>query len=229
MATKIQIEKLLQEIRRTFKFDSFDNKTESWTTYIKRFEHAVKMQGVEVDGDNDKLEELKKDLLLNNIGSGNFKTILDHIGISNVDAITYEMIVAFMTRRHQQKLNIFLERFTFGNRVRGHNETIMDFLSSLKDLAVNCNFGESSDERIRDQFVLKLNDECMQQDLMRRFHTNEASLDEVVEEALVLSTSKRAASTIRGSSNCKSEAEYDIVMKVDKQNPKADAKYQRKK
>ncbi|KII73292.1 hypothetical protein RF11_04877 [Thelohanellus kitauei] len=119
MATRVQIEKLLQEIRRTFKFDSFDNKTESWTTYIKRFEHAVKMQGVEVDGDNDKLEDLKKDLLLNNIGSGNFKTILDHIGISNAASAEIKYISGTIyvwkqsqrSQRNYHGFSIIVERF----------------------------------------------------------------------------------------------------------------------
>ncbi|KII64574.1 hypothetical protein RF11_06330 [Thelohanellus kitauei] len=98
MTTRVQSEKLLQAL----KFDHFDK---------KRSHGRHTSEGLDVD--KGKLDEMKKDLLLNNVGSGDVKTILNLIEQSNVDSITYGRIV-----------------------VRGPNRTFMDFLSSFKDLAV---------------------------------------------------------------------------------------------
>ncbi|KII64756.1 hypothetical protein RF11_06648 [Thelohanellus kitauei] len=134
------------------------------------------MQGLDLTG--EELDEFKKDLLLNNLECTHFKTIVDHVGAIGSKTTTYSKIVSYMATRHQEKINVFYERFNFGNRSRRGNETIMEFLGALKDLSVNCDFGDQVDERIRDQFVLKLKDESIHQDLMRRFTTIKSTLDE---------------------------------------------------
>ncbi|KII62506.1 hypothetical protein RF11_04778 [Thelohanellus kitauei] len=169
------------------------------------------MQGLDLESKD--LDEVKKDLILNNIGSSHFKSILDHIGRRDLDTVHYNEVMEYMTRRYQRKINIFYERYKFGNRSRHHSESDMDFIAALKELSVNCDFGEATDERVRDRFVLQLNDQSIQQDLMRKFHTNDATLDEVLEEVLVLSTSTKAVSIMKNNTNNKGDSD-EVVMKV---------------
>ncbi|KII74105.1 hypothetical protein RF11_08483 [Thelohanellus kitauei] len=142
MAKRDSKAKFLNDVRPTFQFDSFNDKQESWNIYIQRFEHTVKMQGLVLTG--EELDELKKDLLLNNLGCTHLKTIVDHVGAIGSKTTTYSKIVSYMATRHQEKINVFYERFNFGNRSRRGNETIMEFLGALKEFVSELRFRRSS-------------------------------------------------------------------------------------
>ena len=80
----------------------------------------------------------------------------------------------------------FAERVKFASRVRGNDEKIAQFLNSLKAIAGHCRFGDSLSERLRDQLIIGINNDAWQQELFRRHTTNEATLQQVEETALVL-------------------------------------------
>ena len=79
----------------------------------------------------------------------------------------------------------FAERVKFASRVRGNDEKIAQFLNSLKAIAGHCRFGDSLIERLRDQLIIGINNDAWQQELFRRHTTNEATLQQVEETALI--------------------------------------------
>jgi hypothetical protein len=53
----------------------------------------------------------------------------------------------------EPRRNTIMERYKFNIRVQRHNETADQYVTELKLLATNCNFGSLEDELIRDRVV----------------------------------------------------------------------------
>ncbi|KII62322.1 hypothetical protein RF11_15311 [Thelohanellus kitauei] len=122
-----------------------------------------------------------------------------------------------MSARYTKRINVFLQRYQFGERNR-REESIIDFVTALKDLAVNCDFGNLTEERVRDQFVLKLKEPHIQQEITRKFFSNKASLQEVVDEAILVSSSTKTATKMQKREDRISEESPDEICKVEYKN-----------
>ncbi|KAJ1211493.1 hypothetical protein NDU88_006853 [Pleurodeles waltl] len=70
-----------------------------------------------------------------------------------------------------------MERYYFGKREQGKDESVEEFITSLRKLAASCKFGTLVDERIRDQFVLKCSSDKIREELWLK---DEPPLEEVI-------------------------------------------------
>ncbi|KII72995.1 hypothetical protein RF11_08170 [Thelohanellus kitauei] len=167
MAMRILKAEQVSQICGIFKFDNYDDKTEPWAI----------MHGLDIEG--NELDVLKTDLYVANVGSIHFKYMSENLKGVFTWENGYESIIDDNN----------LEKET-------EEEWITDFVSVLKDLAVNRHFGNLTEERLRDQFVLKLNEQHIKQEMIRKFYLNKASLQEVVDEAILVSSSTTTATEI---------------------------------
>ncbi len=51
------------------------------------------------------------------------------------------------------KINVVVERHTFRKRVQGMDETVLQYIAAIRDLATTCEFGETLDDMLHDQLV----------------------------------------------------------------------------
>ncbi|KAJ1200910.1 hypothetical protein NDU88_004731 [Pleurodeles waltl] len=58
-----------------------------------------------------------------------------------------------------------MERYYFGKREQGKDESVEEYITSLRKLAASCKFGALMDERIRDQYVLKCSSDKIREEL----------------------------------------------------------------
>ncbi|CAG5042673.1 unnamed protein product [Parnassius apollo] len=65
----------------------------------------------------------------------------------------------------QPKASILAERYKFRQRGQSENETVSQFVTDLKRLAKSCEFKDTSEENMRDQFVCGLRSDIMRQQL----------------------------------------------------------------
>ena len=65
----------------------------------------------------------------------------------------YDVAVQVFNRHFQPKLNVVAERYKFRRRSQLPGESVDDYIRELRALASSCNFGDMTDEMIRDQFV----------------------------------------------------------------------------
>uniref|UniRef100_A0A5S6QJL9 Retrotransposon gag domain-containing protein n=1 Tax=Trichuris muris TaxID=70415 RepID=A0A5S6QJL9_TRIMR len=72
-----------------------------------------------------------------------------------------------------------VERVHFWQRFRHDEESVVRFRNALRGLASHCEFGPSLAERLRDQLVIGNNNTTWQQELLRLFPTNDATLQQV--------------------------------------------------
>ena len=173
----------VQEAMRRFRFDRFDNNIEEWDYYIQRFENELAVHGLLTGEDS---ADARKNLLLSKIGPEAFKVVVDYFCPDPVGTKSYQQLKETLEKHYLKGVCFFAERVKFASRVRGNDEKIAQFLNSLKAIAGHCRFGDSLSERLRDQLIIGINNDAWQQELFRRHTTNEATLQQVEETALVL-------------------------------------------
>ena len=130
--------------------------------------------------------DARKNLLLSKIGPEAFKVVVDYFCPDPVGTKSYQQLKETLEKHYLKGVCFFAERVKFASRVRGNDEKIAQFLNSLKAIAGHCRFGDSLSERLRDQLIIGINNDAWQQELFRRHTTNEATLQQVEETALVL-------------------------------------------
>ena len=90
---------------------------------------------------------------------------------------TVENILLKFEAYCKPKLNVSYERFVFMNRKQRADETVEDFVISLRNLSRNCGYAQLQDSLIRDAFVMGIRNKKTQECLLRE---NNPSLDDAI-------------------------------------------------
>ncbi|CDW60681.1 hypothetical protein TTRE_0000907201, partial [Trichuris trichiura] len=145
--------------QQRFSFDSFEPSSEEWAYYIERFECELAVFGLR---DGAATEPARRALLLSKVGKQHFRLLVDHFKPRAIQDVAYG-----------------------GSRMRFRrkNESVMQFVNALRGLAGKCDFGNALSERLRDQVVIGINNVNWQQELLRQFPSNAATLQQVEEAA----------------------------------------------
>lgn len=62
-----------------------------------------------------------------------------------------------LQNRFLPSVNVAAERFRFGRRLQLPGESISSYITALPELVTTCEYGNLSDEMIRDQLLAKTN------------------------------------------------------------------------
>ena len=164
----------------SFHFENFKEEQEEWSYYSQRFEVELAIHGITTT-DNE-----ARNLLLSKVGAKAFKVLVDHFKPINVITKTYLEIVEVLNDYYGKKTFVLSERVGFASRYRKENETITQFITSLRGLAGSCDFGTGLNERLRDQLVIGINNFVWQQEVIKEHPDNTATLAQVEATALKL-------------------------------------------
>ncbi|CAB4044721.1 Transposon Ty3-G Gag-Pol poly, partial [Paramuricea clavata] len=85
--------------------------------------------------------------------------------VHEVDKI--DILFAKFEEYCKPRKNIIMERYKFNTRVQRKNETADQYVTELKLIAKNCNFGSLKDELIRNRLVYGTNSERIKERLLR--------------------------------------------------------------
>jgi hypothetical protein len=149
---------ILERVRR-FQFDRFTSDTEEWRYYIQRFKTELAIHGL-LEG--APTESHRRNLLLSRVGPAAFRIVVDHFRPAEVNTKTYAEITQVLQQYYQKSICIMAERVVFAQRQRKDDETVTQFLNTLRSLAGNCDFGDSLHERLRDQLVIGISNDTWQ-------------------------------------------------------------------
>ena len=88
-----------------------------------------------------------------------------------------------------------VHRYKFNSRVRQQGESVASFVAELRHLAIDCEFGDSLNEMLRDRLVCGVNDSRIQRRLL-----SEADLDfdKALKAALAMEMADRDAEDLQG-------------------------------
>ena len=136
----------------------FDGKNERIEDYKEGFDFYCVAHGV--------AEETQKALFLTSIGQQMYVKLKTCIRPRTFSELTLAQIVAKLKERTMEETIEIAERYKFFKRVQQPGETVIEYMSGLKQLASTCNFSEYLDTALRDQLVCGIRDQRIQRELL---------------------------------------------------------------
>ena len=162
--------------------ESFDEKTEDWSSYIERVEQFFIANGVK--------EEKHVPTLLSVIG-GKTYTLLRNLSAPVKPAErSFKEIVELLRKHLSPKPLVIAERFRFHRRDQLSGESISNYVAELKKLSEHCAFGDSLKDSLRDRLVCGMRNENIQKKLLS---VAELTFDRAFEIAIAMETAARDA------------------------------------
>jgi len=172
-------------------FEPFDANGEDIEDYLERFEIQLDVVGLATPADplqdtDERKKAKRRTLLLSNVGKDTHAKLKDVFRPDVLTAKTYTQLTAALKTMYKRKVNLLVERKTFMLHYRKEGETLHEFARELRRLSADCQFGDKLDERLRDQFVIGINQAKWQEELMSHFTTNDARFLAVFQAAELL-------------------------------------------
>ena len=165
------------------KVKPFNPKVDDWEVYEQQLWFYLHANGI-TDA------KKKRSILLTVCGEQTFKLLRSLVpdGKLDVDTVTYKSLIDLLKSHYKKKQSVVVHRFNFNTRARKPTESIADYNAALRELALNCNFGEQArlEEMLRDRLVCGVKHEGIQRKLL-------AEGDISYTEALALAQSIEAA------------------------------------
>jgi len=163
-----------------FNFDKFDEETEEWKFYIQRFEIALARHDVPED------DALQGILLLSSVVPMVFRMLAERFYPKQVNTIGYTQLKECLGSFYTTNELVFANRRTFHTRFRHEGEPLRVYFKELRSIASICQFGKCLQEHLRDQMVIGINNDSWQEELIRKFPSNNTTLADVEQAALLM-------------------------------------------
>ncbi|XP_049872571.1 uncharacterized protein LOC126371309 [Pectinophora gossypiella] len=111
--------------------------------------------------------------------------------------LSYDQVTEIMKNHLEPKPSFMAERYRFRQRRQQEGESITHYLTELKKLAKFCDFGETLEDNLRDQFTCCLQNEIIRQ---RLFAEENLTYKKAVSLAFSLEAAERDAAMVHRSS-----------------------------
>lgn len=170
-------------------FEAFDQSKEKFSQYLDRFDHYHKLKKVTND-------DQKMHLLSVSTGSEHYNNLVIQLqGQKSFNDLKFSELVDSLKQLLTKKRSEVVAQYYFLN-VKQENQTIMQFVSSLKKDLSDCNFSATCECRksvaaadlfLRCQFIRGLKDQWMRQQLI---HLDLSKFDNFVSKAVALEASQ---------------------------------------
>ncbi|KAH8009758.1 hypothetical protein HPB51_019073 [Rhipicephalus microplus] len=86
----------------------------------------------------------------------------------SVNSRTYEQIVEYLKEQYNPQFNEIAASFSFFMRQQEEGKSVREYISDLRILAPNCNFGDSLNRMLRDRRVCGIQDDDARRCLLTR-------------------------------------------------------------
>ena len=146
-------------------FDFQETAENKWSTFTRQFNTYLIANEL-----TTKPEIVKWNLLLLAAGP-EAQDLFEGFDLENTDdnPLTLERVSeAFRIHCEGKELNVIYERFVFNERKQKETESFNSFLSSIKQLAKSCKFGDLKNELIRDRIICGLKDPDLKKLLLKK-------------------------------------------------------------
>ena len=104
--------------------------------------------------------ERKRAILISTVGGPTYQLIRNHLAPTEK---TYDKIVQVVLNHHQPPPSDIVQRLNFHSRYRREGENTS---TELRKLSTHCDFGDTLNERLRDQFVWGINNQRVQRSFL---------------------------------------------------------------
>ena len=131
------------------------SKPEEWGKWKRRFQQYRVASGL-----SEKSDEYQASTLLYCLGV-DAKDILTTTHISDDNRKKYDKVLEKFEDFFQVRHNVIFKRARFNKRNQKPGETVEDYITTLHQLAENCEYGNIKDEMIRNRLVVGIRDESL--------------------------------------------------------------------
>jgi flagellar biosynthesis GTPase FlhF len=139
-----------------------------------------------------------------------------YYSLSKETGETYQVVVERMERHFGRTASVIFNRALFTRNLQRPGESIVQYLSTLREMARKCDFQEAQfEERVRDQFAAGCSNERIRERLLQEPGTK--TLEDLENLALTMERAQREAPVLASSSS--SGASVNYVINNRKQRP----------
>lgn len=165
----------------------FEESEESFESYQQRLEQYFAANGL------DTKDGKTKAVFLTVVGKRSHSLLMDLCAPAKPSEKSYEELVGLLQKHYVPKTNFIAERCKFHGRSQKENETISEYIASLRKFAATCKFGTFLDEALRDRFVCGVKSSELRDRLLNAAHTKDLTLQLAVEMALSFEVTRGSA------------------------------------
>ena len=149
------------------KFDCYNNPSTlgtRWKRWLKSFELFADAQGLMITADSDKNKQRRRAQLLHYAGPDvqDIFYTLDNTGEDN----DYKAAVDALNAYFIPQVNPTLARHEFRQLTQGGDETVAQFVTRLRRAAQDCDYGDDTDNHIRDEVLQKCKSDYLRRKLL---------------------------------------------------------------
>ena len=165
----------------------FDSDQETMSAYLERVEIFFQANNI--------AEEKQVGIFLSLIGAKTYGLLRDLVAPAKPKEKTLaELTEALRTHFEPQPL-IIAERFYFNQRNQLPNESIADYMATLRKMATSCKFNNFLDEALRDRFVSGIRSTSIQKRLLTEEKLSSA---EALQLAQSMETAQNSSTKLHG-------------------------------
>ncbi|KAJ1203510.1 hypothetical protein NDU88_007295 [Pleurodeles waltl] len=133
-----------------------------WAKWKKMFMHYARVCG-------PMLSAKKKHALLMHCLGGEGQEVEENLPDLRSEEVRnlneFEMCILKLDKHYLPRVSMIMERYYFGKREQGKDESVEEYITRLRKLTALCKFGSLINERICDQFVLKCSSDKIREKL----------------------------------------------------------------
>ncbi|XP_069358342.1 uncharacterized protein [Maniola hyperantus] len=164
------------------KIEPFEVGSHNWDAYCRRVKQFIELNKID--------EKLHVATLVTHVGITCYELMCDLCSPDLPESKTFEQLVKIVKDHLEPQRSEIAERHMFRQRKQSQGEAVSDYLKSLKHLAKHCNFHDTLEVNLRDQFVSGLHSEDMRS---RLFAERNIDYKRAIELALALEAAERHA------------------------------------
>ncbi|XP_074041731.1 uncharacterized protein isoform X2 [Leptinotarsa decemlineata] len=143
----------------------------SWKTYVARVKQYFIANGI--------TDELKIPTLITVVGDTTYELMVDLCSPDAPEDKSCDTLVEIVKNHLEPDPSVIAERHKFRLKRQNGEETVAEYMAALKNLAKTCDFKDSLEENLRDQFVSGLYNDTIKQRLFSEKFLNYARAYEI--------------------------------------------------
>uniref|UniRef100_A0AAV2LR46 CCHC-type domain-containing protein n=1 Tax=Knipowitschia caucasica TaxID=637954 RepID=A0AAV2LR46_KNICA len=166
---------------------NYDENEECFDAYLERLEQFFVANGLKLEDDKAKA------VFLTVVGKKNHTLLMDLCAPAKPREKKLEELIDLMRTHFVPKTNVIAERYKFNTRSQQENESICEYMASLRKLAATCKFGTFLEDALRDRFVCGVKTAELRDRLLNVAHTKELTLAAAYDMGLAYEVTKHNA------------------------------------
>lgn len=150
------------------------NLDDDFECYVDRMDHLLKLNKITENSN-------KVSFLISTGGADLYKILKTLVAPKKPENFQYDELVVKLRLHFQRKTNVTAERFKFLTRNQLAEETMQDYIITIKSLATTCNYGTFLEEVLKDRLLMGIRNKRIQAKLIE---LSESTFESTCEVAL---------------------------------------------